>query len=259
VIASDGGRLKLEWGALRDRRGDRVKDLLCWAEHRLVGFLGLYDFGGPLELAGMVAPDARRRGIGTALLDAAVQLCRERGLRSALLIVPRPSTAGRRLAARRGGVLDHSEHALVLSGAPTEAPHNPSLALRPVSAVDIPCVSRLLSAAFGESGPRDLARRLDSPQERTLVVEISGVTVGTLRVTRHGEEAGIYGFAVDPARQGQGIGRAALRRACEQLSAEGVRRIALEVDVENDRALGLYTSVGFTPVSTEDYFTLPMQ
>ena len=63
---------------------------------------------------------------------------------------------------------------------------------------------------------------------------------------------------IDPAWQGRGIGLAALRRACEQLRAEGAHAIGLEVDVENDRALTLYTSVGFTPILTEDYFALPL-
>jgi ribosomal protein S18 acetylase RimI-like enzyme len=58
--------------------------------------------------------------------------------------------------------------------------------------------------------------------------------------------------------QGRGIGRAALRQACEQLRADGARRISLDVDVANDRALGLYTSIGLTPVTTEDYFALPL-
>jgi ribosomal protein S18 acetylase RimI-like enzyme len=31
----------------------------------------------------------------------------------------------------------------------------------------------------------------------------------------------------------------------------------LEVTVENDRALALYTGVGFERVTTEDYFSLP--
>ena len=71
VTEVDGGRLKLEWGRLRRRSGDRVEDLLSWEDGRLLGFLGFYGYGSTLELAGMVAPDARRRGIGTALLDAA--------------------------------------------------------------------------------------------------------------------------------------------------------------------------------------------
>jgi ribosomal protein S18 acetylase RimI-like enzyme len=257
VIDVDGGRLKLEWGWLRRRSGDRVEDLLWWEDDRLLGFLGIYGFESLPELAGMVSPDARRRGIGTALLDAALPLCRERGDRRPLLIVPRPSVAGKRLALRRGGVLDHSEHALVLSGEPTEGVRGPGINLRPATIADLPLISRLLELGFGEPAP-DLADRLDSPHERTAMVELDGSAVGTLRLRWDGRNARIYGFVVDPPWQGRGIGRAALRRACEQLRADGVHRIGLEVDVENDRALTLYTSIGFTPITTEDYFALPV-
>lgn len=259
VVEADGGRLKLEWGILRGRGGDRVEDLLWWGDDTLLGFLGFYDYGSALELAGMVDPGARRRGIGGALLDAAMPLCRERGNRLALLIVPRSSIAGKQLAVRRGAALDHSEHALVLSGAPEKGHRDAALSLRPATSADVPVVSRLLEEGFGWPAPDDLAGRLDSAHERTLVVELSDSPVGTLRLTRDGNDAGIYGFVVDPALQGRGIGRDALRRACEALRAEGARRVGLEVAVENDRALALYTSVGFAPVATEDYYALPMR
>lgn len=257
VIEADGGRLKLEWGSLRGRRGDRVEDVLWWEGERLLGFLGIYGFGAIPELAGMVAPDARRRGIGSALLDAALPLCRERGDRAPLLIVPRPSTAGRRLALARGGVLDHSEHALVLSGDPAaDERHDASVSLRAAATADLPLVVGLLEAGFGFSVPDDFADSLNTPREQTLLVELSGAPVGTLRLVREGDTAGIYGFVIEPERRGRGIGRAALRRACEQLRADGARRIGLEVDVQNDHALGLYTSVGFRSVATEDYYAL---
>ena len=258
MIEADGGRLKLEWGALRRRSGDRVEDLLWWEGDRLLGFLGIYGFESAPELAGMVSPDARRRGIGAALLDAALPLCRERSDRRPLLIVPRPSEAGRRLALRRGGVLDHSEHALVLSGDPTTGSQGPEISLRPAAPADLAVVARLLADGFGEPVDAGLAERLDSPRERTEIVELDGSPVGTLRLTRDGNDARIYGFVIDPSWQGQGLGRAALRHACAQLRAEGANRIGLEVDVDNDRALGLYTSVGFTPTITEDYFALPL-
>ncbi len=77
VVAADGGRLKLEWGVLRSRPVDEVRDLLWWEDGRLLGFLGLYVFSGQdLEVTGMVDPDARRRGIGRELFDAALPLCR---------------------------------------------------------------------------------------------------------------------------------------------------------------------------------------
>ena len=91
VLAADRGRLKLEWGTLAARSSGDVEDLLWWEGDRLVGFLGLYSFGSrTVELTGMVDPERRRRGIATALLDAALPLCRQRSDR-ALLVVPRTS------------------------------------------------------------------------------------------------------------------------------------------------------------------------
>ena len=129
----------------------------------------------------------------------------------------------------------------------------PEIRLRPATGADLPLVVSLLERGFGWSGPDDLGDRL----KRTAVVELHGAVVGTLFLERDDDhDASIFGFVIDPSLQGRGIGRAALRQACEQLHADGARRISLDVDVANDRALGLYTSIGFTPVTTEDYFAL---
>lgn len=257
VVAHDGGRLKLDWGTLRDRSGERVEDLLWWDGDRLVGFLGMYAHGGePVELSGMVAPGHRGRGIGGQLLDAALDLARDRGHDPRLLVLPGSSGAGRHLAQVRGGTLHHSEHALALTGEPDDAPEDARTALRPAVTDDAATVARLLEAGFGV--PRThVEEQLASEREPTLVIERDGVPVGTLRVAREGTGADVYGFVVDPAWQGRGIGREALRRVCRRLRAEGVERIGLEVEVDNERALGLYTSVGFTRVTTEDYYALP--
>jgi ribosomal protein S18 acetylase RimI-like enzyme len=258
VLEVDGGRLKLEWGVLRARAGDDVEDLLWWDDDRLSGFLGLYAFGEPtVEIAGMVDPSARRRGIATELFEAALPICRARRHERALLVTPRGSVAGREFALSRGAVLEHSEHALVLLDAPTDGPADPRLTLRTATLADVSDLTRLLDAAFG--GPSsDLAARLAEDSSRTLVVELQGAAVGTVRVTRDQDTCGIYGLAVDPAWQGRGIGRDVLRRVCRELRDEGIRRIGLEVAVENDHALRLYSSLGFTQTTTEDYYELPL-
>lgn len=258
TVAADGGRLKLEWGTLRTRPGQQVDDLLWWDGDQLLGFLGLYSFDGrTVELAGMVDPAARRRGIATALLDAALPLGRERAYEKTLLVTSRGSEGGLRFALGRGAVLDHSEHALVLEGAPNEGPPGPEVTVRTATSADASDLARLLTAAFGYSPP-DVAERLVTDSARTLIVEVGGAAVGTVRVTREDETGGVYGFAVDPAWQGRGIGRVVLRRVCQQLRAEGAQRVGLEVAVLNERALGLYTSVGFARVTTEDYYALPL-
>jgi GNAT superfamily N-acetyltransferase len=144
TVVADGGRLKLEWGVLDGQSGNDVHDLLWWADKRLLGFLGLYEFGSPVELAGMVHPSARRHGIGTTLLDAAFRICRERAHRQALLVTPRNGRGGREFALSRGGVLDHSEHALVLRHEPIEGVTNPDVTMRRATRNDADDVLRLL-------------------------------------------------------------------------------------------------------------------
>jgi ribosomal protein S18 acetylase RimI-like enzyme len=258
TVAADGGRLKLEWTVLRARARQDVEDFLWWEGDRLLGFLGLYAFGPPaLEIAGMVDPSARRRRIATALLEAALPIACERGYERALLVTPRGSAAGRELALKRGAVLEHSEHALVLLDAPTGGPIDPQITLRTATPADASDLLRLLTAGFGSSFSHQ-TDELAEASERTLMVELQGFVVGTVRVTRDRDNGSIYGFVVDPAWQGRGIGRDVLRRVCRQLRDEGVRSIGLEVAVENEHALGLYTSLGFTQIATEDYYALPL-
>ncbi|MEP7055267.1 MAG: GNAT family N-acetyltransferase [Actinomycetota bacterium] len=248
TLAVDGGRLKLELAALRRGGGTQV---LWQQDDRLLGFLGVYAFGPPgVELAGMVDPAVRGRGIGAALLDAALQHVRDRS--PVLLLVPRGSAGGLALAQRHGGVLEHSEHALVLDGPPAALP-GPKVSERPACPDDAPEVARLLTAAFG----RPVAEPAGPDLAATLVAEVEGVRVGTLRLTREGSDAAVHGFVIDPPHQGRGLGREVLRQACLRARHEGAQRVRLEVAVDNERALGLYTSLGFAPVLTEDYWQLP--
>jgi ribosomal protein S18 acetylase RimI-like enzyme len=258
VIDADGGRLKLEWGVLRSRSGHRAEDLLWWDGDRLLGFLGIYAFGAPtVELTGMVAPEARRRGIASALLAAALPLCQERGYTKTLLVTPRTPTAARDLALRRGAVLDHSEYALQLTGDPTAAPSNPRIILRPQTSADDAVVNSLLMTGFDWQPPDSDIEPDNTEQQDAMVVEFDGAIVGSVHLTQVDDTAGVYGFVVHPDHRGRGIGREVLRRICVQAFADGAARVHLEVAVDNDRALGLYTSLGFAPVATEDYYALP--
>jgi ribosomal protein S18 acetylase RimI-like enzyme len=253
VVAADGGRLKLEWNALRRRSGQDVEDILWWDGERLLGFLGIYTHSAPtIELAGMVDPAARRRGIGTALLDAGMRICREREHSSILLVVPRTSVAGRALAQGRGGTLDHSEHALQLPGEPTEVPAEPRVTIRAATAADQSAVRNLLRLGFGWEPPETAGH-----DPNTLVVERDGQPIGTVRLIREEGRAGVYGFVIHPDHQGRGIGRDVLHRLCRKALADGAAAVHLEVATDNDRALNLYTSLGFRPVMTEDYYALP--
>jgi ribosomal protein S18 acetylase RimI-like enzyme len=260
VVAHDGGRLKLEWGVLRGRSGQRVDDLLWRDDGNLLGFLGIYQFGGSTpEFAGMVDPTARRAGIGTELLTSARRLTRDRGGQSALIVVPRSTPAGAAFAASQAAALEHSEHHMELVGTPSGRPIHTDVSVRQATPADTDEIGRILSEAFEE--PRDgTPVTLDDSSDEQLVVERGGAIVGALRLAREPGVTGIYGLAVDPRLQGQGIGRDVLGRVCHDLrSADPQHQVTLEVSVSNERALGLYTSVGFERRTTEDYYQIDLR
>lgn len=55
----------------------------------------------------------------------------------------------------------------------------------------------------------------------------------------------IGGLAVDPSRQGVGVGRAVVEAAIAQPRARGARKVTLRVLGTNDAAQRLYSSCGF--------------
>jgi mycothiol synthase len=74
---------------------------------------------------------------------------------------------------------------------------------------------------------------------------------GTNQCLIHGR---IHMCGVDPAYQGQGLGKALLCRGLSDLVAKGVRSVEITVDRENRFALSLYKSLGFKKISTNTWF-----
>jgi ribosomal protein S18 acetylase RimI-like enzyme len=263
VLLEDGGRLKLEWSTLRSRPKAEVNDLLWWNDQsdRLLGYLGLYRFDSRnIEMTGMVDPSVRRRGIASKLLRAALERLNGRSFERALLVTPRFPAAGTHFALAQGWKRERSEYALVLTFDPVGEPSKLPVSLRAAEAADMDVVARLLREAFGYVKKNVDEQHSDEHQkpdtQQTLVVLFERQPVGTLRVTLEGDQGGVYGFVVDPLCRGQGVGREALRQACTDLRLRGAARIGLEVAAENERAIGLYTSLGFAPVMTEDYYRI---
>jgi ribosomal protein S18 acetylase RimI-like enzyme len=185
------------------------------------------------------------------LLDAALETVVGRD--GVLLVVPSTSLPGRALAESRGATLSHSEHFLVLGDLPSEVAEDDAVTLRVAGPSDWPEVRRVFQAACRWEPPE---RQADRPGDTTYVISRGTTVVGTVRLSVTGETAGVYGFAVDPAYQGQGIGRDVLARVCRQARRDGFVRVTLEVETENEHALRLYTSTGFVREAGEDYWRL---
>lgn len=71
-------------------------NLIALAEDRVVGHLALMPGEHSAEMAVFVHQDSRRHGIGTALADAAVEICRQKSFRSLWVLISSENNAAHR-------------------------------------------------------------------------------------------------------------------------------------------------------------------
>ena len=124
-----------------------------------------------------------------------------------------------------------------------------AIAIRPLAPADVSEARRVEDAAYGAASPR-------TPFERELrngladylaavPADAGGAILGLAGVWYTRGQLHLVTLAVDPARQGRGIGRALLRAVLGLAAAAELDSVALEVRASNRRALRLYERFGF--------------
>jgi GNAT superfamily N-acetyltransferase len=84
-----------------------------------------------------------------------------------------------------------------------------------------------------------------------------GVPVGLGNLGLRGEDAWIGGVGVVSSARRSGVGEALMRELHEQARERGVRRVWLEVIVENSGAFALYEKLGYQQTQDVEVWTLP--
>jgi ribosomal protein S18 acetylase RimI-like enzyme len=86
-------------------------------------------------------------------------------------------------------------------------------------------------------------------RESLYVFEIDGVLVGMCKLMpqkfRNSHIMYLGGVAIDPQHKGRGLGRIMLKEVLALITSKGYHRVELTVATFNDRAIGLYESIGF--------------
>lgn len=238
----------------------------CWflarAGKNLVGVLSIFAPGRhEAEFSAWVLPEYRRQGIFTHLLERALDTLAG-ALDCQVLLVHDPrEPAGTSLVKRWGLTLHHREFSMVHAepepGTNTETPI-PGLSFRTATIHDRAALLETQTAAFGGTA-RDTEILVDSflmdRQRRVVLGVLEGKAIASASLYFEADQSSINALAVHPAWQGKGIGRQFLKHLVA-LCPKTVP-VALDVDTDNPRALGLYTSCGFKVVRQADYWKLP--
>jgi ribosomal protein S18 acetylase RimI-like enzyme len=239
-----------------------TNQLLYYEAGALVGFMSLPP-GLEIELCGLVHPQHRRRGIGRALLTAAREEYRQRGVLSLLLVCEPASGSGKAFVEAVGARYCDSEYQMELDRAALSrrVPPQHSVQLQRASIEDTEALIRLTAASFGdpvEQVRQRIVQWLRESSQRFYMAKLHEEPIGSLRVFMIPDAScvSIYTFGVLPDYRGRGYGRQILAETIYALLAEGWKQILIEVNTENRSALSVYHACGFKEIATYGYYEL---
>jgi len=210
-----------------------------------------------------VRPEARRRGIGRALLDGLLAEWRLRGSHRLLAKAQHGADAAAALFAAAGMEQWMFDFRMEPVAAPVAAPLVARLVIRPLDEADGDLVTELISE-FGRArtpAPErmdavlrafvDHAARVRSGRAASTVAELDGEVVGVCTLEwQHpfwtaDTHAWLPDLVVAERARRRGIGRALVHDALERAHAAGAARLSLESGPTRTAAHALYRSMGF--------------
>ena len=90
-----------------------------------------------------------------------------------------------------------------------------------------------------------------TPRTRFRVAEIDGEVVGYAVTGRAGDQGFLQRLATEPTRTGQGVGSSLVLDALRWAGRRRVRRMLVNTQYDNQRALDLYANLGFELTPTD--------
>ena len=254
---TEGIQLRLGLGELGNRAEAQPRDFVYEQEGRLIGYLTCMLFGQTAEISGMVHPDYRRQGVFGKLLAAAVAELKGRGVGSVLFCVDRASGSGKGYLESIGVSYANSEYALPLKNFTPAPEKHPNLQLREATEADTEFIVQCSAKAFQDDveAMRDVVKLTSG--RPTYIAELDGEPIGAIRVFLY-QDKGAYPhlFSVLPEHQGRGYGRQILTKTIQLLHAQGRDEIEIDVECDNENALGLYLSLGCEVGSAYDFYRM---
>jgi len=149
-----------------------------------------------------------------------------------------------------------------------DADHHPAkIELRQAEMGDVALLARLNMDGFDmneEDAKGYVETAMLSQQDYIFIADCQQengewLPIGKIHVMWEEGSAFLFGFCIQPEHRGRGYGRWILHSIIERMKEQQpTAKIELEVAVENERALGLYTSCGFHVRNVNDYYVLEL-
>lgn len=253
--------LKLNKNMLENRTEGEPHDFLWYERGQLVGFLALYRFvPKEAEVGGMVHPAFRRKGIFTALTEAAMKEAKRQKVPSLMFVSPQQSQGAKAFLATRQAEYCYSEFGMRLAEQKLTNP-TPKLTLKLGTPEERELMIHLDSRGFDSPMEESISIMdmiLGNPQEDFPYIAYNdkGEAVGRINTHIRDGNAHFFSISVLPEYRRRGYGRLILQEGIRLAAQQGLKSMTLEVACENRKALNLYQVCGFQETYVNDYYSI---
>ncbi|CAM4415820.1 MAG: Mycothiol acetyltransferase [Legionella sp.] len=234
---------------------------LYYENEQLLGFVSVYFFyEDAVEIALLVHPEARRNGIAKQLLRHILPIVQEHNY--AKVIFSCPAHINERWLPTQGFLYRHSEYYMERHNLSPLLDRKKQLVFRTATIDDIPQLCLLDEACFYKTHAELEPRFQQILSERNYQIILAfehNQLIGKahLRWQEHG--ATLSDIAVFPEKQGHGLGTALITHCINYALSEGKPDLNLDVETHNQKALNLYTRLGFLTQNACDYWMIEVE
>lgn len=232
--------------------------LMCYEKNRLVGFLSAFFFyDDAVEVALLVEPKFRRRGIAKQLLNFIIPLIQSHGLIK--LIFSSPSHLNDTWLPAFGLSSTHSEYYMERNVLLPIRDVKQDLVIRKATMDDIILLGALDEACFPKKTNEYTERFHNLLGDKNYLIFLgfqNEQPIGKAHMRLDKKGVTLSDIAIFPDFQGKGYGTTLIAHCTNLALSKRKPQVCLDVETHNERALHLYTRLGFFVQNACDYWAI---
>ncbi len=232
--------------------------VMFYEQGQLIGFLSVFFFyDDAVEIAMLVHPLARRKGIARQMMHNVISLIQTHSFST--LIFSSPSSLNNHWLPALGFSYQHSEFYMERDDLNPLLDSNKTLTFREANIKDLPTLCALDDACFPKKDSKPVERfqqLLDDRNYQIFIALLNNQPVGKAHLRWESNGATISDITILPTLQGKGLGTELITFCINFALSEGKPHLNLDVETHNQRALNLYTRLGFMVQNACDYWAI---
>lgn len=258
----------IESSACIDMSLNYYKDMnsmfLLYEDDILVSFITIFaPLKHEMEICGFTDPDFRQKGYFRLLLNEVIKEAKLYTINDILFVFDGKFINSNLIATGLNAKLDQTEYYLSYNFNKDDCKNIASTVVikEVVNSNELPLVVDLEKEIFKEDEGVALALSksvLVSNNRAQYIGYNEKKAIGLINVETNKNQAIIFGFGILKKYRGKGLAKDMLCILIQELKKHKVKKISLEVDSKNPKALALYISCGFEKEKFYEYYRLEL-